>query len=127
MKRLTVLFVMMALATAAPLAQEVERVQRTDEYWYAYASELPIGATVRARTADGQRYTGALTHVDREGITIERRTRVPEAPLRIRFRQMDQLQLKENGSSVAKAIGIGIAVGAGTFFGIAMLFAAVMD
>ena len=50
-----------------------------------------------------------------------------EPPLRIAFSQLDQLQLKENGSGVAKAIGIGIAVGAGAFFGIALLLAAAMD
>ena len=129
MKPLTALLVMMTLLmpNAGVFAQQPERVQRTDEYWFAYASKLPIGATIRARTTDGQRHTGVLTLVDREGITVERRTRVPEPPLRIAFSQLDQLQLKENGSGVAKAIGIGIAVGAGAFFGIALLLAAAMD
>lgn len=130
MRRLMVFSVVVALLLpGAKLAagQVAGRVQRTDDYWYAYASKLPIGATVRVRTASGQRHTGVLTLVNRDGITVEPRTRVPEPPLHVPFAQMEQLQLKENGSSVAKAIGIGIAVGAGTFFGIALLLAAAMD
>jgi uncharacterized protein (DUF2062 family) len=52
---------------------------------------------------------------------------VPEPPQRIRFGELDQLEPKQNGSSVAKAVAIGAAVGAGTFLGILMLLAASWD
>jgi uncharacterized protein (DUF2062 family) len=79
------------------------------------------------RTADGKRQTGVLTHVDQDSITLQPRTRVPEPPQRIRFGELDQLEPKQNGSSVAKAVAIGAAVGAGTFLGILMLLAASWD
>jgi hypothetical protein len=129
MKRLTSALVMTALlvSSAGLSAQQPEVVQRTGDYWYAYASRLPIGSTVRVRTADGKRQTGVLTHVDQDSITLQPRTRVPEPPQRIRFGELDQLEPKQNGSSVAKAVAIGAAVGAGTFLGILMLLAASWD
>jgi len=129
MKRLTtaVLITVLLAAHVALAAEQGDIVQRTGDYWYAYASKLPIGATVQVRTSDGKRETGVLTLVDQESVTIETRTRVPEPPRRIRFAQLDQLQLKTKGSSVAKAVAVGAAVGAGTFFGILLLIAASFD
>ena len=128
MTRVTAALLIAALLTPAALAaDQSDIVQRTGDYWYAYASKLPIGATVQVRTADGKRETGVLTLVDEESITIETRTRLPEPPRRIRFAQLDQLQLKTKGSSVAKAVAVGAAVGAGTFFGILMVIAASFD
>ena len=129
MRRGTTTILVTALLTAnvALGADQGDIVQRTGEYWYAYASRLPVGATVQVRTSDGKRETGVLTLVDQESITIETRTRVPEPARRIRFAQLDQLQLKTKGSSVAKAVAVGAAVGAGTFFGILMVIAASFD
>ena len=128
MTRVTAGLLIAALLTPVALAAaQGDVVQRTGDYWYAYASKLPIGATVQVRTADGRRETGVLTLVDQESITIETRTRVPEPPRRIRFAQLDQLQLKTKGSSVGKAVAVGAAVGAGTFFGILMVIAASLD
>ena len=125
MKRLTAAVLALTLLTSTTaLARQAEVVQRTDQYWYAYASKLPVGSIVRVRTLDGKRQTGVLTLVDEGSITIEPRTRVPEPARRVRFAQLDQLELKQNGSSVAKAVAVGAAVGAGTFLGILMLVAA---
>lgn len=129
MKRLTSAILMTALivSNSGLFAHQLDAVQRTGDYWYAYASKLPIGSTVRVRTSDGKRQTAVLTLVDQDSITVQAKTRVPEPPRRIRFDQLDQLELKENGSGVAKAVAIGIASGVGTFFGILLLIAANWD
>ena len=123
MKRLTSAIVMVAilLSNVVLSAQPGAAVQRSREYWFTYASKLPIGSTVRVRTSDGKRQTAVLAVVDEDGITLEPKTRVPEPPRRIPFDQLQQLELKQNGSSLGKAIAIGAAVGAGTFFGIVLL------
>jgi hypothetical protein len=92
-------------------------IDRTNEYWYAYAEKLPIGATIRVRTTDGKRHTAVLTVVDRDGITLERKTRLPEPARRIHFSEIQQLELKKNGSGILKSVGIGAAVGAGAVLG----------
>ena len=90
-------------------------VDRSPEYWYAYASKLPIGAEVRVRTTDGKRHTAVLTLVERDGITLEAKTRVPEPARRLTYDQLQQLELKKNGSSLGKAAAIGAGIGAGFF------------
>ena len=44
-----------------------------------------------------------------------------------RVDQLVQLELKQDGSSLAKAVAIGAAVGAGTFLGILLILAASWD
>jgi hypothetical protein len=102
-------------------------VERSPEYWYSYAEKLPIGATVRVRTTDGKRHTAVLALVDRNGITLESKSRVPEPARRFPYDQIQQLELKTNGASMAKAAGVGAAIGAGTFLGLLALLAASWD
>ena len=129
MKRLISAIVILTFlaANVALSAQQTGPAQRTPEYWFTYAAKLPIGSTVRVRTTDGKRQTAVLAVVDKDGITLEPKTRLPEPPRRVPFDQLQQLELKENGASVGKAIAIGAAIGAGTFFGILLIFAAAWD
>jgi hypothetical protein len=123
MKRLiSSLMLMCLLAPAFAFAEQGSVVERTPDYWYSYAEKLPIGATVRLRTTDGKRHTAILTVVDRDGITVESRSRIPEPARRITYDQIRQLELKTaNGASMAKAAAVGAAIGAGTFVGLLAL------
>ncbi|MEO5742429.1 MAG: hypothetical protein ABIS29_17725 [Vicinamibacterales bacterium] len=115
------------LAPGAAFAGQGTVVERSPDYWLSYAEHLPIGATVRVRTTDGKRHTAVLALVDRTGITLERKSRIPEPARRFPFDQIQQLELKTNGGSIAKAVAIGSAIGAGTFLGLLALFAAGWD
>jgi hypothetical protein len=129
MKRFISMVMMLGLLTPSlALAGQGVAVERTPEYWFSYAEKLPIGSTVRVRTTDGARRTAVLALVDRDGITIELKSRIPEPARRIRYEQIEQLELKTaNGASMAKAAGVGAAIGAGTFVGLLMLLAANWD
>ena len=118
---------MCVIAPGAALAGQGVIVERTPAYWYSYAEKLPIGATVRVRTTDGIRRTAVLALVERDGITVELKSRIPEPPRRISYDQIEQLELKTNGSSIAKAAAVGSAIGAGTFLGLLALLAASWD
>jgi hypothetical protein len=124
MQRFISSMVLMCLfAPGAAFAGQGIVVERSPGYWYSYAEKLPIGATVRMRTIDGKRYTAVLALVDRDGITVELKSRIPEPARRISYDQIQQLELKTNGSSIAKAAAVGAAIGAGTFVGLlALLF-----
>ena len=129
MKRLVSIVMLAALlAPAVPLAGQGTVVERTPGYWYSYAEKLPIGSTVRLRTTDGRRQTAVLALVDRDGITVELKSRIPEPARRIPYDQIRQLELKTgNGGSIAKAAAVGAAIGAGTFVGLLALLAANWD
>ena len=129
MKRFVSIVVLMGLlAPGVALAGQGVVVERTPGYWYAYAEKLPIGATVRVRTTDGKRHNAVLALVDRDGITVELKSRVPEPARRIPYEQIQQLELKTaNGASMAKTAAVGAAIGAGTFVGLLVLLAASWD
>ena len=128
MRRLISSLVLIALfVPGAAVAGQGSIIERSPEYWYSYAGRLPIGSTVRVRTADGKRHTAVLTLVDKDGITVELKARIPEPARRIPFGQIQQLELKTNGSSIAKAAAVGSAIGAGTFLGLLALLAANWD
>lgn len=101
--------------------------QGSNQYWMSYAEKLPIGSTVRVRTTDGKRLTAILAIVDKSGVTLAPKTRIPEPPRHIPYERLDQLELKENGSSVGKAVAIGAAIGVGAFFGVLAILAASFD
>ena len=122
------LVLMCLLAPSMALAEQGVVVDRTPGYWYAYAEKLPIGATVRVRTTDGKRHTAILSLVDRDGITVETKSRIPEPARRISYEQIQQLELKtNNGASMAKAAAVGAAIGAGTFVTLLARLAASWD
>lgn len=128
MQRLMWSMVLMTLlAPSGAFAEQGIVVERSPEYWYSYAEKLPIGATVRLRTTDGKRHTAVLALVDRDGITVEMKSRIPEPARRFPYDQIQQLELKTNGSSIAKAAAVGSAIGAGTFLGLFVLLLANLD
>lgn len=119
--------VMCMLAHVAAVAAQGIVVERSPAYWYSYAEKLPIGATVRVRTTDGKRHTAVLSVVDRDGITVEWKSRVPEPARRFPYEQIEQIELKKNGSNLAKAAAVGAAIGAGTFVALLAMLAASWD
>ncbi|HKY22597.1 MAG TPA: hypothetical protein VJM31_15395 [Vicinamibacterales bacterium] len=123
MRRFIVALVTVAIVSSSVAlgAQLREPMQRSDEFWFAYASKVPIGSTIRVKTIDGRRETAVLTVVDAEGITLEPKARVPTPPYRVRFEHLEQLELKQNGSSVWKAIAVGAGIGATAFLGLLLL------
>ena len=126
MRRLISSIVLMSVFGSIAVAGQGIVVERSPGYWYSYGEKLPIGATVRVRTTDGKRHTAVLAVVDRDGITVETKSRVPE-PARRFPNRIQQLELKTNGASMAKAVAIGAAIGAGTFMGLMAMVAASWD
>ena len=129
MNRIVPSLLVLCMLTSAPALSQAQGVvvDRSPEYWYSYAAKLPIGSTVEVRTADGRRQTAVLAIVDRDGVTLERRTRIPEPARHIRYQDILQLTVKKNGGSAAKAVAVGAAVGAGAFLGLLAILAANWD
>jgi len=124
-KRVAALMLMSLLASTNTFAQNSGTpVTQSADYWMKYTERLPVGSEIRIRTRNGQRTTGLLTIVDDTGITIEPKTRIPEGPRHLAFDELSQVELKGH-SNVLKAVGIGAAVGAATFFGLVLFTLAV--
>jgi small nuclear ribonucleoprotein (snRNP)-like protein len=82
--------------------------------WHRVAEAIPLGNKVRVQLADGKRISGTLMRVDTSNIMVRRNTRRPEQPMTIRLDDISQLERDHGGgTNVGKAIGIGLATGAG--------------
>ena len=90
-----------------------------------YAQRIPAGSRVRVERTTGEMIRGTLMKATAETVTIQKNTRIPEAPVEIPLASIARLTLDQGGgSSTAKAIGIGIASGVGAFFAIIAVIAA---
>jgi hypothetical protein len=90
-----------------------------------FVKKLPVGSRVRISLADGRTIKGTLIRNDADPIVVQRRTRVPEAPLEIRTADVLGIELEQSGGGISgKALGIGMAAGAGLTFGVLMIVAA---
>jgi hypothetical protein len=81
----------------------------------AVAASIPLGTRVRVQTTDGRRYTATLLSVEAGGVVLKRTTRVPEPALQVPFDRLAFLERdpSKGGMSLGKAIGLGLAAGAG--------------
>ena len=108
---LVLMATMLALGVDTAWAQgaQVEAVA-----WQKVADAIPLGSKVKVQLADGKRVSGTLMRVDGTEILVKRHTRRPEPAIAIAFDDVSRLERDHgNGASLGKAIGIGLATGAG--------------
>jgi hypothetical protein len=92
------------------------------------AAVIPLGTRIKVQTSSGRRLTATLMSVTDEGLVVKREARVPEPAVTISFNELTRLQRAErNGLGFAKAIGIGLAAGAGAILTLFAIFASVAD
>jgi hypothetical protein len=88
------------------------------------AAAIPLGSRVKLQTKAGRRLTATLMSVTDDAVVVKRESRVPEPAVTVPFSEVARLQREEkSGLSIGKAIGIGLAAGAGAIlvlFGIAL-------
>jgi hypothetical protein len=90
-----------------------------------YVQRIAAGSRVRVERTNGDAMRGTLMKATEQSITVQRNTRVAEPPVEIPIDEVARVTVDNGGgASTAKAIGIGIASGVGTFFGILAILAA---
>lgn len=96
--------------------------------WQKVAEAIALGSKVKVQLADGRRLNGTLMRVDDTAIMVKRNTRRPEPAVVVPFTEIGKLERDQDngGAHIAKAIGIGLAAGAGVFFSL-ILIALQMD
>lgn len=91
----------------------------------AFVQKLPVGSRIRVHLSDGRRERGMLMDATPQRVVLQRRTRIPEPAVEIPLERVIAIELENTGGGVARAIGLGIATGAGAFLGLMLLFAAI--
>ena len=92
------------------------------------ASAIPLGSRVKVQVREGRRMTATLMQVTDDAIVVQRVSRVPEALVTVRFDQIAGLQREDkSGFTVGKAVGIGLAAGAGAILTLFALMFSLSD
>lgn len=91
--------------------------------WLRVAEAIPLGSKVKLQLADGRRFSGTLMRVDGNTVMLKRNTRRPEPALTVAFSDVAKLERDQpgGGTQIAKAIGVGLAAGAGVFFSLVLI------
>jgi hypothetical protein len=89
-----------------------------------YVQKLPTGSKVKVERASADSVKGTLMSATDTVLVVQRDTRIPEAPMNIPLDQVTRVTV-DNGTSTGKAVGIGVAVGVASFFGVALILAAI--
>ena len=127
MRKVVSLLIAFALAAypAAAAAQKSVPPPIEAAAFKEMAAAIPLGSRIKLQTKAGRRLTATLMSVSDEAVIVQRASRTPEPPVTVPYGEIARLQRDDrNGFSVAKAIGIGLASGAGA---ILMMFAIAMS
>jgi hypothetical protein len=92
-----------------------------------YVQRLPPGAAVRIERASGSALRGTLLKATEQSLIVQPRTRLPEAPVEVPLIEvLSVVPESPNGSNLGKAIGIGVAAGAGAALGVFLIIIAAL-
>jgi hypothetical protein len=89
-----------------------------------FVRSLPPGSRVRIEMAGGSSLRGTLLQATEDSVTVQRHTRIPEAPVAVAMRDVQRVTI-DTPSSGARGMAIGAAIGAGAAIGVIWLIAAI--
>ena len=116
--RQTIIALTLLLASALPA------VAQSPQVWQRLAAVVEPGSLVSVRLHDGRRFNAVLIEAHADDMLIEPKTRMPVPVQTLAFADIAAMErvTRKGGIGPGKAIAIGVASGAGAFFGI-LLFA----
>ena len=99
--------------------------QTSPDIWRNFARRVDVGTEVNVELSDGRRLRAMLVGADDDAVLLQPKTRIAVPVQTVSYDAIVRMETRKGGSSVGKAVAIGVATGVGTFFGImAVLFAA---
>ena len=112
------------LSAATTRAQDVAAA----DVWRAFAQKLEAGQDVNVRLVNGQRFRATIVDARSDVLLLQPKTRVTVPIQQIQYDSIALLERRsQGGMGAAKAIGIGAATGAATFFGILLILLSGLD
>ena len=90
-----------------------------------YIRQLRVGSRVRLNRTNGDEIRGTLMKNDGDPVFIQRRARIPEAPIEVPLRDIVAVELDVSKNNVGREIAIGAGAAGATVLGIFLIFAAI--
>ena len=112
MWRATAIALLLTLTLAAPA-----RAQHARD-WQQFSLTLPPGSRLELHLNDGSQVEGTLVARDVDRLVIAPRTRIPVAPWRVEYREIQSLEVKRRDAmSPGAKVLLGFGAGAAAVFG----------
>ena len=123
-RRAIVLVVVCALiAPASGIAQ----TNNDANVWRAFVEKVPIGTELNVRLRNGQRFRATIVQTSADAVTVLPKTRLPVPVQSVAYEEIASLERRQHsGISGGKAAAIGVASGAGGFFGALLILIALV-
>jgi hypothetical protein len=77
-----------------------------------HVAHMPLGATLKVWTRDGERFKAVLLSVDASAIRVKPATRVPEPSRLLSLDRIERIERYEDRVNVGKYVGVGASIGA---------------
>jgi hypothetical protein len=121
-------FVAMTLVLLVTVPRVAAAQQANGDVWRAFAQKLETGTELTVRLENGQHFSATLIEARNDVLVLQPRTRRPVPLQPVSYDAIVSIERHtRHGMGAAKAAGIGVAVGAGVFFGILGILAATLD
>jgi hypothetical protein len=113
--------------SALPAPQKPARRGMDPVLMAEYVRELPVGSKVRIDRASGGTVHAVLMKNDRDPIVVQRRARIPEAPIAIAIDDIVAMELETGHGSAGRTAAIAAAAAAGATLGVLLVLAALLS
>jgi hypothetical protein len=90
-----------------------------------YVRQLKVGSRVRLARTNGDEIRGILMKNDGDPLVVQRRARIPEAPIEVPLRDVVSVELEPKSGNPARTIAIGAAAAVSATLGVLLLLAAI--
>jgi hypothetical protein len=92
-----------------------------------YVRQLKVGSRVRLARTNGDEIRGILMKNDGDPLVVQRRARIPEAPLEIPLREVLSVELETKTGNPARTVAIGAVAAVSATLGVLLILAAVFS
>ena len=115
------------LCTLIVPATTVAQTSNDASVWRAFVEKVPIGTELNVRLRNGQRFRATIVQTSADAVTLLPKTRLPVPVQSVAFEEIASLERRQHGGiSGGKAAAIGVASGAGGFFGALLILLALV-
>lgn len=92
-----------------------------------YVRQLKVGSRIRLARTTGDEIHGILMKNDGDPLVVQRRTRIPEAPIEVPLREVLSVELEVKNGNPARTVAIGAVAAVSATLGVLLILAAIFS
>ena len=92
-----------------------------------YVRQLKVGSRIQLARTNGDEIHGILMKNDGDPLVVQRRTRIPEAPIEVPLREVLSVELELKNGNPARTAAIGAVAAVSATLGVLLILAAVFS